>query len=220
MSGDALRKVRPGDPLRVPAQAWNAIVDAVRAQRESRHTFGRTPRPDVARANIAHAYNASGQTAPLHGVVDLVAPSHTESQLEFVKPGSGSGAYGITFEPIAPGAIGLVALSGGVYEALVSGDAAPGDRLKPVTGTWQLEKGSGVFQAVADPKDGLVRVVFASGVTYYAGRHISIYEDEWGRLVIRETGTRADGSEQLRIEVRDSDPGSVSSGAIWLRSDL
>jgi hypothetical protein len=212
--------VNPGDPLRIPARTYNRFIDAARAQREGRRLFGRMPGSDAPRASVAHAYNASGQAAPMHGVVDLVAPSETEAQLEFVKPDGGSGTHGIALEPVAPGALGLVALSGGVYEALVSGDGAPGDRLKPADGSWNLEKGSGVFQAVADPKDGLVRVVFASGVSYYPGRHIAIYEDEWGRLVIRETGTRVDGSEQLRIEVRDSDPGSVGSGSIWLRSDL
>jgi hypothetical protein len=220
MSGDDLKKVKPGDPLRIPARTYNRLIDAVRAQHEGRPLFGRMPASDAPRANVAYAHNASGQAAPMHGVVDLVAPSHTESQLEFVAPDDGSGTHGIALEPIAPGALGLVALSGGVYEAMVSGDAAPGDRLKPANGSWQLEKGPGVFQAVADPKDGLVRVVFASGVIYDAGRHILIFEDEWGRLVIRETGTRAATSEQLRIEVRDSDPGAVGSGAIWLRSDL
>jgi hypothetical protein len=56
---------------------------------------------------------------------------------------------------------------------MVSGDAAPGDRLKPASGSWHLEGGSGVFQAVADPKDGLVRVVFASG-----GVGIEIRDDD------------------------------------------
>lgn len=40
------------------------------------------------------------------------------------------------------------------------------------------------------------------------------------RLTIRETGTRADASEALRVEVRTSDPDSPQLGRIWLRSDL
>ena len=35
MSGDALRKVRTGEPLRIPAAAYNAFVDAAIANRAS-----------------------------------------------------------------------------------------------------------------------------------------------------------------------------------------
>ncbi len=183
--GDDLKKVSPGDPLRIPARTYNRFIDVARAQQEGQRLFGRMPGSDAPRANVAHAYNASGQAVPMHGVVDLVEPNATESQLEFVKPGSGSGAHGIALEPIAPGALGLVALSGGVYEALVSGDAAPGDRLKPAGGSWHLEKGAGVFQAVADPKDGLARVVFAPGDTFSRLYEVTAVDTEAGTCTVR-----------------------------------
>ncbi len=86
--------------------------NAARAQQEGRRLFGRMPGSDAPRANVAHAYNASGQAAPMHGVVDLVAPSQTESQLEFVKPGSGSETYGIALDPIAPYGLKTMGRSG------------------------------------------------------------------------------------------------------------
>ena len=43
MSGDALRKVKTGDPLRIPAGAYNAFVDAAVDHRRRQHDESREP---------------------------------------------------------------------------------------------------------------------------------------------------------------------------------
>ena len=35
--GDQFRKVQPGDPLKIPAEAWNALVDLSQQQKNQRH---------------------------------------------------------------------------------------------------------------------------------------------------------------------------------------
>jgi hypothetical protein len=42
---DALRKVQPGDPLRIPAATYIAFVDAARAHRERQQGGGQQPSP-------------------------------------------------------------------------------------------------------------------------------------------------------------------------------
>jgi len=58
MSGDALRKVRTGEPLRIPAAAYNAFVDAA--------VTNRTVAADFERAGIAP--DAEGRIADLHAL--------------------------------------------------------------------------------------------------------------------------------------------------------
>jgi len=46
------------------------------------------------------AFNASGEDAPMHGLVELRPTRQTQRQVEFVKPGAsgGAGIYGIAVE--------------------------------------------------------------------------------------------------------------------------
>ncbi len=76
MNGDNLKTVRPGDPLRIPARAYNSFVDAVRAQQERRHLFGRTPVPGVREVCIAPGRNAAGEDAPTHGAATISGVSN------------------------------------------------------------------------------------------------------------------------------------------------
>ena len=100
--GDDLKKVRRGEPLRIPARAYNSFIDAARAQRESAHVFTRMPGPGDLPGGTVMAFNAAGEDAPMHGLVELKPTGQTQRQVEFVKPGAsgGAGVHGIAVEPV------------------------------------------------------------------------------------------------------------------------
>jgi len=69
--GDHLQKVRPGQPLRIPANAYNAFVDTALAQQQRRHDVLPGARLEGLPAGVVMAHNASWQDVPWHGVVEL-----------------------------------------------------------------------------------------------------------------------------------------------------
>jgi len=40
--GNSLKKVKPGDPLRITAKAWNEFIDAAELVKSLRHSLGNT----------------------------------------------------------------------------------------------------------------------------------------------------------------------------------
>jgi len=167
MSGDALKKVRPGDPLRIPAAAYNRFIDAARALQGPAIKPG--TRGSNPPAGIVPACNASGIDAPMGAAVELAPRSETEAQVEFVRPGQhgGAGVHGIACEPIPAGRIGRVAVSGGPHRVLLAEGDAPtcGQKVGPAAGGWAAST-SGmpkVWTVVADPADSIATVVFSVG---------------------------------------------------------
>lgn len=70
-----LRKVSTGDPLRIPAAAWNAMVDAAEAHRSGLLDRG----ADGERGPLLHARtvpvrNDSGVDCPRHGILGIDSP--------------------------------------------------------------------------------------------------------------------------------------------------
>jgi len=163
MSGDDLKKVRPGDPLRIPAATYNRFIETARAQQEGRRLFGRTPGSAARSACIAPARNTSGEQAPMYAPVSIVGMEGEVAR--FAKPSEPP--YGIALEPIAADRIGLLAVTGGPYLLLISGESeaiSSGDRVAPMEGQWQAEKADGPFTALS-ARDGSGRawVVFSVG---------------------------------------------------------
>lgn len=66
---DPLRKVSPGEPLAIPAQAWNSMIDAVKRVRGLSEGAGYTW-PDGARVR-----NATSGPLPVWAVVELTGPA-------------------------------------------------------------------------------------------------------------------------------------------------
>ncbi len=67
-----LRKVRTGDPLRIPANAYNAFVDAAAAHRRS--AFGQShtlPRITAADRDVVLAFNGSGSDVDAFSVMGI-----------------------------------------------------------------------------------------------------------------------------------------------------
>lgn len=128
--GDGFRKVRTGEPLRVPARAYNAFVDAALAHRRESQRIGREPERALGDRGVALVRNESGGAIDRFGALGvagpLVDPGDNEREfaervaLRGVTPGVAShrGRFVLTLEPLAAGAVGR-ALVVGVCPALV-----------------------------------------------------------------------------------------------------
>lgn len=118
-----LRHVQRGQPLRIPAADWNAIVDATRAHLEDQLGNGGTTTSGGKQAGVVFVKNASGAAVDRFAVLGIGGPiiTPTDNADEFkrqvavsgVTPTSGhAGKFVILLEP-AP--------SGGIVRAVVAG---------------------------------------------------------------------------------------------------
>ena len=126
MSGDAMRKVRSGEPLVIPAAAYNAFVDAAIDHRGRERNTVADPRREIGQRGIVLVRNDSGedlsafhslaisgllvepgdddQERTFHGRTPLVGEKATDDspQLSFV----------VAQEPIADGQLGRCVMHG------------------------------------------------------------------------------------------------------------
>ena len=115
---DALRKVQAGQPLAIPASAYNAFVDAALDHRHRASRVGREARPAFRQASIVLVRNDSGSDRERFDVlgvgVPVIDPVDGEETfkervaLAGVVPESGAheGLFVVLAEPLAAGAIG------------------------------------------------------------------------------------------------------------------
>jgi len=121
--GDALKKVQTGDALRIPAQAYNAFIDAARDFRGRTASVGQRPMPAPPTETI-RVRNDSGIAVGRFAVLGINGPliDPTSNLREFanrlgvagVAPTKAdhAGRFVITAEPLAPGAIGGARVAG------------------------------------------------------------------------------------------------------------
>lgn len=137
--GDALKKVAAGEPLRIPAQAYNAFVDAAVDLRRRQQAPARDPMRLLRQTGIVLIRNDSGEDVARFGILGvdgpLIDPKANEGEfaariaLSGVAPSlpDHRGRFVITLEPIAEGALGIACI-GGVCQAKVlvgEGEDAP-----------------------------------------------------------------------------------------------
>ncbi|MGD9692395.1 MAG: hypothetical protein AB7G17_13240 [Phycisphaerales bacterium] len=120
---DALTKVRPGQPLRIPAAAYNAFVDAAKATRGVRQDNARDAVREQTRF-LTPIKNSTGATIPRFGVLGVSAPLFDPVEapeafrrrvvLAGVTPSEEDhlGKFVIALEPIPVGAIGMACGAG------------------------------------------------------------------------------------------------------------
>jgi len=137
--GDDFRKVRTGEPLRIPARAYNAFLDAAIANRAREREVGRQPARESLDRGVALVRNESGGAVDRFGVLGvsgpLIDPEDNERAfaervaLRGVAPSAAShrGRFVLTLEPIAESAIGR-ALAVGVCPAMVVAPAGASPR--------------------------------------------------------------------------------------------
>ena len=124
---DPLKKVRTGDPLVVPAQAYNAFIDAARDFQQRTAHIGQTATPGYRSAGIVLVKNESGAARERFDVLGLGDPvilpdvgDTAEQQFKNAVALRGElpdetlhkGKFVILAEPLATGAIGRAYLAG------------------------------------------------------------------------------------------------------------
>jgi len=128
MNGDPFHKVQTGDKLIIPAQAYNAFIDAAKAVRGI-GAVGAGGLGEVgSQPGLIKIKNTSGVAVPQFGIlgIDDILFSPTDNLLGFkrqpvlkgVTPGSGGsgvnhrGKFVVMLEPVDVNAIGLACVSG------------------------------------------------------------------------------------------------------------
>lgn len=130
--GDQFRKVLPGDPLTIPAEAWNALIDVTQQQKNRQHDrFGQnegvTRQPTLAKVR-----NQTGTDLNRFSIVALGTPIVTPSanlvefkrQINFqglVPTANTGGKFGVLIEPLANNTIGTAAVAGCVITRVAVG---------------------------------------------------------------------------------------------------
>ena len=72
--GDQFRKVLPGDPLKIPAEAWNALVDLSQDQKNQRHDQLSQTEGTSRQTTLAKVRNQTGVDLDRFSIVALGAP--------------------------------------------------------------------------------------------------------------------------------------------------
>jgi len=122
--GDAMKKVKTGDPLEIPARTFNTFVDAARAFQGRQRDQGQTPQARLPRNGIVPVKNASGADRERFDILGVDAPIFTPTDnedsfknqvaLKGVIPTEAdhAGRFAILLEPLKTGAIGLACVQG------------------------------------------------------------------------------------------------------------
>ena len=125
--GDNMKKVRSGDPLVVPAQAYNAFIDAAKDYRQRTAHVGQTATPGYRSAGIVLVKNESGEDRDRFDVLGLGDPiflpdsgATAEQSFKNAVAFRGDtpdetlhkGKFVILGEPLAAGAIGRAYAAG------------------------------------------------------------------------------------------------------------
>lgn len=121
---DALRKVQSGQPLAIPASAYNAFIDAAVDLRQRTAHIGQDTRPASLQPGIVLVRNDSGSARARFEVLGIDSPviAPTDNEVEFknhvafkgVMPAvaSHTGRFVVLAEPIASGKIGRAFTAG------------------------------------------------------------------------------------------------------------
>ncbi|HHK41407.1 MAG TPA: hypothetical protein ENJ50_03215, partial [Planctomycetaceae bacterium] len=122
--GDSFKKVQAGQRLQIPAEAYNAFLDAARAERSRRHNQEQDSTPPFRQADIILVRNDSGATRARFEVLGISSPVvlpttnldqfKNQVALAGVVPvvSSHAGKFVVLLEPLEAGAIGRAWVSG------------------------------------------------------------------------------------------------------------
>lgn len=122
--GDHLKKVQSGDPLRMSARTFNALIDAAQDFQSRRQSIGGAARPDLRQPGIVKVKNNSGEARDRFDILGIEGVLFTpdDNRDEFLTAPTLVGAtpavedhagrFVILAEPLAAGAIGRALISG------------------------------------------------------------------------------------------------------------
>ncbi|GIW55568.1 MAG: hypothetical protein KatS3mg082_1972 [Nitrospiraceae bacterium] len=123
MPGDPFKKVQAGERLEIPAEAWNAFLDAVRWVRQQQHSRDQEAGAEFRQTGIVKVKNQSGADRERFDILGVNAPIilPSENLQEFknrvalvgVAPTTDHlGEFLILLEPLKAGAIGRGIVAG------------------------------------------------------------------------------------------------------------
>lgn len=121
--GDQFRKVQQGDPLRIPAEAWNALIDLSQHEKNNRHNQQFKDEGSIRQTTLAKVRNQTGFDLDRFSIVALGTPIITpeDNLTEFSRqvsfqglvPSADTGSrFGVLLEPLKNNLIGTVAIAG------------------------------------------------------------------------------------------------------------
>ncbi|RMF94393.1 MAG: hypothetical protein D6741_12680, partial [Planctomycetota bacterium] len=133
MPGDPLKKVRPGQRLQIPAEAFNTFIDAALDYRKRRHQQARKKHTQQPSSTIVRVRNQTGSDLDRFAVVALDGPILTptdnlrafQEQIAFdgTAPASDTqGRFAILWEPAPAGRIVRACIAGVSIVKLNVGD--------------------------------------------------------------------------------------------------
>ena len=133
--GDQFRKVQPGDPLKIPAEAWNALVDLSQQQKNQRHDQLAEAEGTSRQTTLAKVRNQTGVDLDRFSIVALGTPIITPAanlrefkrQISFqgLVPSANTGPrFGVLLEPLKNNFIGTAAMGGCVITRVSVGTNA------------------------------------------------------------------------------------------------
>lgn len=188
-----MKKVRPGDPLNIPAAAYNAFIDAAEAEK-MRRLNGGTGASTAKSTPTIHIQNSSGTDLDAFGVLGiegpLILPSENPNQFKFNLALDGTtpttadhlGKFAVLSEPIADGKIGRAYVSG-VFPALVTIDDEDHTR---------ADVDDGETTALISSNSGAALILWKAGATSAGG-------PRW--CVVRIDGTGGSGATLENIQL-------------------
>ncbi len=124
MPGDDLKKVSRGQPLRIPAVAYNSFIDAAVDFRNRTMSLGKEDRPKDTKNGIVYVKNGTGDDQPQFAVLGLtdVLIYPDDNEPEFLRQVAflgevpnlilHRGRFAILAEPLAADKIGLAYVDG------------------------------------------------------------------------------------------------------------
>ena len=133
--GDSFKKVRTGDPLRIPAETFNTFIDAARDFKSRRQSSTRDPGFDVRQTGIIPVKNNSGSDRNRFDILGVDRPIFTpddsltsfqnQVSLVGVSPTEADhlGKFVVLLEPVRAGRIGMACVSGVCVVRLCVADA-------------------------------------------------------------------------------------------------
>ena len=121
----ALKKVKPGDPLNIPAETFNTLIDAAHDFQARQQVIGRQSQRQARATGIVLVRNDSGEGRDRFDILGIDGPliTPTDNPVEFenriaiggVKPsveGLHAGRFVVLLEPLAENAIGRAMVAG------------------------------------------------------------------------------------------------------------
>lgn len=151
--GDPLQHVLRGDPLRIPAAAYNAFIDAARAHRGRGTKVARRTDPARRSAGVALIQNDSGAALGRFSILGITGPltARASNPAAFTEaprftgetPAAGhAGKFAVLLEPIANGAVGRAVFAGLALCRVYVNDAGDGFADVKAADATQLDSGT------------------------------------------------------------------------------